>query len=150
MNSIQGKHILIVDDDEGMLRALDKVLTNEGAVVTATKWAGDAIDLLVGREKNAHLVITDLRMPLVNGMTLVYAIHLIFPDLPVIVLTAFGSAELKAECFRQGAAAFLEKPMNTVQLLTAIDLVFAAAKSGTSTATAAAAKETAPAREAVH
>ena len=58
-------------------------------------------------------------MPFVSGLTVVYAIHKIYPDLPIIVLTAFGSPDVKAECLRQGAAAFLEKPLNTAELLAA-------------------------------
>lgn len=123
MDNILNKNILIVDDDERMLRALDKVLSSEGAVVATTKWAGDAIEFLVRREKSMDLVITDLRMPLVTGMTLVYAIHLIFPAIPTIVLTAFGNPEIRAECLRQGAAAFLEKTLSTSQLLAAIEQV---------------------------
>ena len=118
------KRILVADDDEGMLRALRKVLTAEGAIVTAAKWAGDAVDVLTSRSP-VDLVITDLRMPLVTGLTLVYSIHQLFPRLPVIVLTAFGNAELKAECLRQGAAAFLEKPLDITELLSAIENVFA-------------------------
>lgn len=125
MESIRNKNILIVDDDERLLRALDKTLRSEGAMVTTTLWAGDAIEILIRREKSMDLIITDLRMPFVTGMTLVYAVHLIFPEVPVIVLTAFGSPELKAECFRQGATAFLEKNLNTSQLLAALGEVFA-------------------------
>jgi len=130
VKSLLNRNILVADDDERMLRALDKVLTGQGANVTATKWAGDAVDVLTQRTKNFDLVITDLKMPFVTGMTLVYAIHQIFPGLPVIVLTAFGGPELKAECLRQGAAAFLEKPLDTTQLLTAIEIVFASVKAG--------------------
>jgi len=116
---------LIVDDDARMLRALDRVLTNEGAITTCAEWAGDAIDILTERKKRIDLVITDLRMPFVSGMTAVYAIHKILPELPIIVLTAFGSPDVKAECIRQGAAAFLEKPLDTPQLLDVIEEVFA-------------------------
>lgn len=121
------KNILLADDDERMLRALDKVLTGQGAVVTPVKWAGDAIEVLTQRRNHIDLVITDLKMPLVTGMTMVYAIRQIFPNLPVIVLTAFGAPELKAECLRQGATAFLEKPLNTAALLAAIQGVLAPA-----------------------
>ena len=129
IESLLNRNILIVDDNERMLRALDKVLSGFGARVVVTKWAGDAIDILTRRERRIDLVITDLRMPRVTGMTLVFAIHEIFPGLPVIVLTAYGSPELKSESFRQGAAAFLEKPLDTAQLLGAIELVFASVKS---------------------
>ena len=126
MKKLHNKSVLIVDDDPGMLRALDKVLTGEGADVTCAAWAGDALDILTARQMRVDLVITDLRMPFVKGLTVVYAIHEIFPELPVIVLTAFGSSDVKEECLRQGAAAFLEKPLNTPQLLAAITEVFTA------------------------
>jgi DNA-binding NtrC family response regulator len=124
MERIRNKYILVVDDDEYMLRALDKTLSSEGAVVVSTQWAGDAIEILIKREKNMDLVITDLRMPFVTGMTLVYAIRLMFPSIPVVVLTAYGGPEMREECFRQGAAAFLEKNLNPPQLLMEIEKVF--------------------------
>lgn len=124
MKTICNKSVLVVDDDAGILRALDKVLSGEGATVTCAQWAGDAVDILTEREKRFHLVITDLRMPVFSGMTALYAIHKVFPDLPVIILTAFGSPEVRAECLRQGAAAFLEKPLDSEHLLEEIRRVF--------------------------
>ena len=128
MKNIRDKSVLIVDDDARMLRALDKVLTGEGCSVTCANWAGDAIDILTERIKRIDLVITDLRMPFVSGMTAVYAIHKILPELPIIVLTAFGSPDVKAECLRQGATAFLEKPLDTPQLLEVIARIFTSQK----------------------
>ena len=130
MKRLRNTSVLIIEDDAGMLCALDKVLTGEGADVTCAAWAGDAIDILTARKKRIDLVITDLRMPILTGITVVYAIHEVFPALPIIVLTAFGSPDAKAECLRQGAAAFLEKPLDTPQLLTAIEGVFASQKAG--------------------
>ena len=128
MKKLHNKSVLIIDDDPSMLRALGKVLTGEGAEVTRAAWAGEAIEILTARRKRIDLVITDLRMPVLNGLTAAYAIHEVFPKLPVIVLTAYGSSDVKAECFRQGVAAFLEKPLNTEQLLNAIEEVFASRK----------------------
>jgi DNA-binding NtrC family response regulator len=130
MKRLCDKSILVVDDDIRMLRALDKVLAGEGASVTTAQWTGDAVDFLTARQKPVDLIITDLRMPLVSGITVVYAVHNIFPALPVIVLTAFGSPDVKAECLRQGAAALLEKPLNTSQLLEVIEKVFASYPAG--------------------
>jgi DNA-binding NtrC family response regulator len=121
---ILNKKILIVDDDERLLRALAKTLRSVGAVVTTTSGAGDAIEILSRREPSVDLVITDLRMPLVTGEALIHYIHLRLPGLPVIVLTAFGSPERRAECVSQGAAAFLEKNLSTAQLLAEISNVF--------------------------
>jgi DNA-binding NtrC family response regulator len=128
MKKLRNKSILVVEDDAGMLCALDKVLTGEGAEVTCAAWAGDAVEILTARQKRFDLVITDLRMPILTGMTVAHAVHEVFPSLPVIVLTAFGSPDLKAECLRLGAAAFLEKPLDTSQLLAAIEGVFASQK----------------------
>jgi DNA-binding NtrC family response regulator len=134
MKKLQDKFILVVDDDRRMLRALEKVLAGEGANVTVTQWVGDALEHLTSRQNRVDLVITDLRMPFVSGMTLVYAIHKIFPALPIVVLTAFGSPDVKAECQRQGAAAFLEKPLNTSELMDMIQQVFASHPAGIASA----------------
>ena len=123
MHGILNTKILIVDDDERFLRALGKTLRGEGAVVTATQWPLDAIDIL-SRPEKMDLVITDLRMPLVNGEMLLHSIRLMSADLPIIVLTAFAGPETKAEALRQGATLFLEKNLTTAGLLAAISRTF--------------------------
>jgi len=130
MKRLEDKSILIVDDDSRMLRALEKVLTSEGAIVTSAAWAGDAMEILTGRRRQFDLVITDLRMPFVTGLTVVYSIKKIFPGLPIIILTAFGSPDVKAECLHQGVAAFLEKPLDTSQLLEAVENALASDVTG--------------------
>jgi CheY-like chemotaxis protein len=119
------KFLLVVDDDPGMLRALEKVLHGEGATVTCLARADDAIELLTRRQNRFDLIITDLQMPFVTGATFVYAVNQVFPDLPIIVLTSFGSPDVKAACEEQGAVAFLEKPVDTAQLIAAIALTLA-------------------------
>ena len=117
---IENKSILVIDDDPGMLRALGKVLASEGAVVTSAVWGGDAADHLADPKKRFDLVITDLRMPIVSGGSILLAVKGAFPHLPVIVLSAHGCPEVKAQCREMGAAAFLEKPLDTGQLIQAI------------------------------
>jgi phosphoserine phosphatase RsbU/P len=117
---IYNKSVLVVDDDERMLRALDKVLTNEGATVLCSSWAGSAIGVLTEKKIPVDLVIIDLRMPFISGLTTVHAIHNYYPNLPIIVLTAYGSPAVRAECLREGAAAFLEKPLDSRVLIEAI------------------------------
>jgi DNA-binding NtrC family response regulator len=72
------------------------------------------------------LIITDLRMPILNGENVLRAVKAALLEVPVIVITAFGSPEKQAECRKDGAAAFLEKPLDTPQLLAAIDQVVSA------------------------
>jgi DNA-binding NtrC family response regulator len=127
LKKLRNKSVLLVDDDAGLLKALSKALAAEGAEVTCAEWAGDAMEILAGLQKKLDridLVITDLRMPFVTGLTLVYAIHKVSPNLPVIVLTGLGTPEINEECVRQGAAVVLEKPLDTVRLLEAVDKVF--------------------------
>jgi DNA-binding NtrC family response regulator len=125
VNNLRNRSILVVDDDVRWLRALEKVLTGEGAVVFHAQWAGDVLEILTARKLRFDLLITDLRMPFITGLTVVYSVRKLFPALPIIVLTAFGSPDVKAECLRQGAAAFLEKPLDTPALLSVIEGVFA-------------------------
>ena len=127
MTSLNGKFILIIDDDQAMLRALTKVLAGEGGLVTSACWAGEAIDHLTDKFDRYDLVITDLRMPILGGETILRAVKNALPHIPVIVITAFGNPQAKDECFRNGAAAFLEKPLETPELLAAIDNAFASA-----------------------
>ena len=113
--------ILVIDDDAGLLRALDKVLSGAGAIVTAADWAGDGIEILSKREKHFDLVITDLHMPFVNGLTIVSTVHKFFPTLPVVVMTAFANPEMRTACLEQHAVAFLEKPMGSEELIAALE-----------------------------
>jgi DNA-binding NtrC family response regulator len=135
MKRLLDKSILIADDDAGMLCALAKVLSGEGALVTSIAGAEAAVKIITGREKGIDLIITDLWMPIDTGtgMTVIYVVHELFPLLPVIVLTAFGSPYVKTECLRQGASAILEKPVDTPKLLAAIEGVFASQKTGVGT-----------------
>jgi len=126
MIDLHNKSVLVIDDDTRMLRALEKVLASEGASVKSVERAADALETLTGQKNKMDLVITDLRMPFVTGITVVQAIHQAFPALPIIVLTAFGSPYVRGECLRLGAVGFLEKPLNTPQLLDAIESAFVA------------------------
>jgi CheY-like chemotaxis protein len=124
MTSINGKSVLIIDDDAAMLRALNKVLSGEGAVVTSSFWAGEAMEHLINKPERFDLIITDLRMPILGGQAILGAVAVAFPQVPLVIITAFASPELEAECLRTGAAAFLEKPLDTPQLLAVIEGVF--------------------------
>lgn len=119
-DSLSGKSILVIDDDAALLRAIDKVLSSEGAQAICVQWGGDGAEILSRRDQPVDLVITDLRMPVLNGITVVNAVHRAYPGLPVMVLTAYGSPEVRAVCVEQGAVAFLEKPLDSRQLISTI------------------------------
>lgn len=107
---------LVVDDDPGMLRAMTKVLAGEGMQVTGVSDPIVVVKKLADPEKRFDLVITDLRMPMFSGRG-VLALAGALPELPVIIITAFGGADVQAEALRLGAFAFLEKPVAAAQLI---------------------------------
>ena len=114
--------MLVVDDEEYITSLVQELLRSR------LGWRVERVHegrLAIQRMEAARfdLVITDLRMPLVTGMTVVYSINRMFPAVPVVVLTAFGTTELRDICLHEGAAAFLEKTMDTPQLLTALERV---------------------------
>ncbi len=116
MNELQNKSVLVVDDDPGMLRAMTKVLASEGMQVTGVSDPIVVVKKLADPEKRFDLVITDLRMPTFSGRG-VLALASALPELPVIIITAFGGPDVQAHALRLGAFAFLEKPIAAPQLI---------------------------------
>ena len=116
MDELHDKSVLVVDDDPGMLRAMSKVLAGEGMQVTGVSDPVAVVRKLADSEKRFDVVITDLRMPVFSGRG-VLALASALPELPVIILTAFGEPDVEAQAMRLGAFAFLEKPVAAAQLI---------------------------------
>ena len=107
--------ILIIDDDPHFLRVLQRILSGEKFVVTATSNSCDAVDLL--RSGNFDLIICDLRMPDCDGLNLLQAIRGGGNEIPVIILTAYGEVDTYLEAMNAGATEYLNKPINTDELV---------------------------------
>lgn len=107
--------ILLVDDDLGFLTALAKLLAKHGHDVTSAASAADA--LVQVKKRKYDLVITDLSLPLISGMTVLTAVKTAFPDMEVIVITAFYDQITRTNARCEGAYAFVEKPLNAVEFL---------------------------------
>lgn len=110
--------IMVVDDDPEMRAVLRDVLTHEGFRVheePGPEQVPHAVDIL-----RPAAVIVDKEMPGSNGLELVATLGHRYPTLPVIVITAFGGAAIRAEARRQGAAEYLEKPFRMATLLDAL------------------------------
>jgi DNA-binding NtrC family response regulator len=116
MNELNDKSVLVVDDDPAMLRAMSKLLASEGMQVTGVSDPVVVVKKLADSEKRFDLVITDLRMPMFSGRG-VLALASVLPELPVIIITAFGGPNVQAQALRLGAFAFLEKPVAAPQLI---------------------------------
>jgi two-component system, sensor histidine kinase and response regulator len=107
--------ILLIDDDEATLRALFEALSNLLADVTVDTAldAYDALDFLRGWQYAA--VISDIRMPGMDGLALLNQVRERWPEVPVILMTAAGWSH-EAQALYDGAFAFLEKPLDVVRL----------------------------------
>jgi signal transduction histidine kinase len=101
--------ILIVDDEPQIVIALKEYLTNEGYAVTLASDGATALDMLVN-EKDYALVLLDINMPNLNGITVLKQLHKVGCDTAVIMMSGEGSEELAVECMRNGAEDYISKP----------------------------------------
>jgi len=125
MKDLWNKSVLIVDDDSGMLRAMTKVLANEGMQVTGVSDPTAVVTKLAESGKRFDLVITDLRMATFSGRG-VLALASALPELPVIIITAFGGPDVEAQALQLGAFAFREKPVAAAELIGVVKRALAA------------------------
>ena len=108
--------ILIVDDDKNMLEVLSLRLEAEGYNVTATGGAREALELIKG--SLFDLALVDLKLGgTENGIDLMKRLHQTVPEMPVIILTAYGTIDMAVEAMKQGAYSFITKPFNRRELL---------------------------------
>jgi DNA-binding NtrC family response regulator len=116
---MQKIEILIVDDEEEMRVSYEKLLTRAGYLVQSASNGREALALLK-ENHNFALLISDLKMPEMDGMDLLSAVKKEHPYLPVIMVTGFGTLDLGIEAVKHGAFDFLEKPFTKDKLLKSI------------------------------
>jgi DNA-binding NtrC family response regulator len=100
--------VLVVDDEELYRRALERILKRVGYEVVTARDASEAMGIVSSRP--IDLVLSDVKMPGINGLELVRQVHEFDPDLPCIVITGYGSPESSVDALRAGAFWYLEKP----------------------------------------
>lgn len=119
MTSRKPAHLLLVDDDPGLLKLLGMRLVSEGYSVVTAESGQEGLKVL-SREK-IDLVISDLRMDEMDGLQLFAEIQKQQPGMPVIILTAHGSIPDAVAATQQGVFSFLTKPVDKDALYKAID-----------------------------
>ena len=102
------KRILVVDDQESMRQMLSDLLELMGHEPRAVEGGESALQNL--RAQGADLVITDLNMPVMNGMELMKQIKSEFPGTPVIIITGYGSFHTEKQVLSNGADGYIPKP----------------------------------------
>jgi len=104
------KPILVVDDDPSMRMALSESLVSCGHTVET---ANDGMDALRKFKKGGfEMVITDIRMPKMNGIDVLKSVKAASPETPVIVITAYGTVNTAVEAMKEGAVDFIMKPFS--------------------------------------
>lgn len=106
--------VLIVDDEQKMRRILQIILGNQRYDIDLAQDGIEALNFF--RRQQYDLVITDLKMPRMNGMELIDAIHRDKPDIPVIVITAHGSVESAVKAMKSGAYDYITKPFENEEI----------------------------------
>ena len=106
--SERGSRVLLVDDDESFRRVQEYQLDSAGYQVTSVADGEAALEAF--REGLHDLVVTDVRMPGLDGLELLARVRAISPDTPVVMITAQATIETAVEAMKQGAFEFLTKP----------------------------------------
>ena len=106
--------IWIIDDDQSMRWVLDKTLSNNGYAVSAFESGSVALASFKRTDPDARpaLIITDVRMPGINGFELLKQIKHISPQTPIIVMTAYTDLDTTVQAFHEGAFEYLPKPFD--------------------------------------
>lgn len=108
MDTNTAKHLLIVDDDPRIRGLLTESLSALGYTTSQASNGREALELVYDHEFDC--VITDIKMPEIDGLTLLQSLKSQKPSLPVIMITAFAIPQHKAEAVEAGADGFLMKP----------------------------------------
>ena len=111
--------VLIVEDDRALCEMLEEMLARRGYDVAWTTTPAALPELL--READCDVVVTDLNMPGTDGLEICARVAADRPDVPVIVITAFGDLNVAIAAIRAGAYDFLTKPFDNDQLALALD-----------------------------
>lgn len=113
--------VLIIDDNMDMAANLQEILEDEGVRVEIARDGYEALDKLGAG--GFDLVITDVRMPGMNGVEVLKAVHERWPRLPVIVMTAYSADAILEEAYTAGALDVLSKPVNIEHVIGLVERV---------------------------
>lgn len=112
----------MVDDEENARIALSKILTREGYEVASASNGNEALNYLRGKE--VELIITDINMPEMNGMSFLRELNRNHPASNVIMITAYGEVESYVEAMNLGAFEYINKPLKVDDLKKIITKIF--------------------------
>jgi DNA-binding NtrC family response regulator len=112
------KHILIADDDADLRQALEQLLELEGFAIANAPDGRAALGL--AHQVNYDLILLDLKMPGLDGLEVLAALHTLAPALPIIMMSGQAGRNTVANALRGGACDFIMKPFNDEFVLVAV------------------------------
>ncbi|MCK4301663.1 MAG: response regulator [candidate division Zixibacteria bacterium] len=111
--------ILVVDDELLIRDLLYDFFNGQGWQITVAENGEKALEVL--REKKVDLVLTDLRMPEMDGMALTSRVRESYPDMPVVIMTGYPSVESAVAALRSKVADYVTKPFNINELYKTVE-----------------------------
>ncbi len=118
----QLKRILVVDDEENARMALSRLLAKEGFLVESVANGFEALNYL--RQQEVNLIVTDINMPEMNGITFLKELNKSYPQSNVIMITAYGGVESYLESMNLGAFEYINKPVKIEELKSILKKIF--------------------------
>ncbi len=117
------RRILVVDDEQNMRQALTILLEKHHYSVCTACDGKEAIAMINGGEV-IDLIVTDLKMPEADGMAVLSYLKESKRDIPLVLITAYGTIEAAVEAMKKGAADFITKPFNKDVICHVIERIF--------------------------
>jgi len=106
--------VLIVEDDTKLRHALKEIMTREGYAVDATESGDTAVSMI--KDTVYDLVITDLKLPGIDGMDVLRSVQKLARDTSVIIITAYATVDTAVEAMKEGAEDYIAKPFNLEEI----------------------------------
>ncbi|MDH3359369.1 MAG: response regulator, partial [Desulfobulbaceae bacterium] len=119
-----GHKILVVDDEQNMRIALYEALSRNGYEVSVAENGQMALEMV--EKSPPDMLITDIKMPNLDGIELLRRIKAIRPSLPVVIVTGFATVDTAVEAMKQGAVDYIIKPFSVEVIEETVARVFAA------------------------
>jgi two-component system chemotaxis response regulator CheY len=115
--------ILILDDEDNIRKILRLTLSKAGYDVVEADHGGKGIEAILSGDNRlmVDVIISDIRMPKINGLEAIAYFHAQFPSVPVIVLTGYPEAQMAADLLNAGVVDYLVKPVVQEKLLAAVE-----------------------------
>ena len=117
--------VLLVDDEEPIRAFLKRGLEVDGHVVTTASDGADGLDRLVAEKGAFDLLLTDIRMPMMDGIALALAAKRDFPDLTILLMTGFADQRERAKGLQSIVADVLTKPFSLAEMRATVARVLA-------------------------